>query len=273
MNLQGKRILLTGATGGIGYPLALALAAKGARLALVDRNTVRLAEVSNEIAAAGGVAVAIALDLLETQAPAHVVAQAVHELGGVDILVNNAGLIDFTLFQQHDPARIAQIMQLNAVVPMTLARAVLPQMLMRQSGRIVNIGSTFGSIGFPHHAVYSASKFAVRGFSEALRRELADSGVGVTYIAPRATRTALNDDKAVRMMQANRIAMDDPAEVAHVIVRAIERERSECYIGAPESIFARLNGILPRLVDLGLKEKTRVAHGFADRGIPTKPIN
>jgi short-subunit dehydrogenase len=273
MNLQGKRILLTGATGGIGYPLALALVAKGARLALVDRNKARLDEVRNEIAANGGIALGISIDLLEMRAPVRVVEQVVQELGGVDILINGAGLIDFTLFQQHDPERIAKIMQINAVVPMTLARAVLPHMLARQSGHIVNIGSTFGSIGFPHHAAYSASKFAVRGFSEALRRELADSGVGVTYIAPRATRTALNDDKAVRMMQANRITMDDPAEVAQIIVRAIERERKECYIGGPESIFARLNGILPRLVDLGLKEKTRVSHGYADRGIPIKPIN
>lgn len=272
MNLQGKRILLTGATGGIGYPLALALAAKGARLALVDRNTAGLQELCGKIAAAGGTAVAIPMDLLAAEAPARLAAQTVQELGGVDILVNNAGLIDFILFQQHEPERIAQVMQINAVVPMLLTRAVLPHMLAQQSGRIVNIGSTFGSIGFPHHAVYSASKFAVRGFSEALRRELADSRVGVTYIAPRATRTALNDEKAVRMMEVNRITMDDPVVVAGRVVKAIERERNECYIGGPESIFARLNGILPHLVNLGLREKTRIAHGYADRGLPNKPL-
>lgn len=270
MKLAGKRILLTGACGGIGYPLALALAARGARLALVDRNAQLLKALDAEIEVGGGEAAVIAADLLQPQAPAEVAAEATRLLGGVDILVNNAGLIDFILFQQQDSARIAQVMQLNAVVPMQLARAVLPQMLVRQQGHIVNIGSTFGSIGFPHHAVYSASKFAMRGFSEALRRELIDSGVGVTYVAPRATRTALNDDKAVRMMEANRIAMDDPDVVARAIVRAIEDERREYYIGGPESIFARINGILPRLVDFGLKEKTRVAHGYADRGLPNK---
>jgi short-subunit dehydrogenase len=269
MSFTGKRILLTGATGGIGYPLALALAAKGARLALVDRNGERQKEICEEIVRSDGDAVSIVIDLL--QEPADAVTIAMQSLGGLDMLINNAGMIDFTLFQQQDPARIAQVMNINAVVPMQLAHAVLPHFLAQGSGRIVNIGSTFGSIGFPHHAVYSASKFALRGFSEALRRELEDSGVEVTYIAPRATRTALNDAAAVRMMEANRIAMDDPAMVAQTIVRAIERGRKECYIGGPESIFARLNGVLPRLVDAGLKKKTRVAQTFADRGVFNKP--
>jgi short-subunit dehydrogenase len=273
MNLKGKRILLTGAGGGIGYQLALILAASGARLVLVDRNVQRMEEVCADIAAQGGQAVSIIADLLEPQAPANVALKAIQALGGLDMLINNAGLIDFTLFQQHDPARIAQIMQINAVIPMLLTRALLPQFLAQESGHIVNIGSMFGSIGFPHHAVYSASKFAMRGFSEALRRELADTGVGVTYVSPRAVRTPLNDSAAVRMMEANKVAMDDPAQVAQAIVRAIEAERKECYIGQPESFFARLNGILPRLVDIGLKEKTRVAHGFADRGLPNKPLN
>ena len=271
MSLNGKRILLTGATGGIGYPLAQLLAEKGARLALVDRNGERQQDICAEIVRAGGEAVSLVLDLGLPQAVDSAVAMAKQALGGIDILINNAGLIDFTLFQQQSPARIEQLMQINAVVPMRLAHAVLPHMLAQGEGRIVNIGSTFGSIGFPHHAVYSASKFALRGFSEALRRELDDSGVEVSYIAPRATKTALNDSAAVRMMEANNIAMDDPALVAQAIVRAIEQGRKECYIGGPESIFARLNGILPRLVDLGLKKKTRVAHAFADRGIFTKP--
>lgn len=271
MNLKRKRILLTGATGGIGYPLALALAAKGARLALVDRNGGRQQAICEEIMFDGGEAVSIVVDLLQPQAPADAVAAAMQSLGGLDMLINNAGMIDFTLFQQQDAARIAQIMQVNAVVPMLLAHAALPQFLAQGNGRIVNIGSMFGSIGFPHHAVYSASKFALRGFSEALRRELEGSGIGVTYVAPRAVKTALNDAQAVRMMEANRIAMDDPAKVAGTIVRAIECGRKECYIGRPESFFARLNGILPRLVDAGLKNQTRVARSYADRGVVNKP--
>lgn len=271
MSLRDKRILLTGATGGIGEPLSRLLAQKGARLALVDRNGERQNEICEAILQAGGKAVSIAIDLSLPHATTKVVEMASQSLGGIDMLINNAGLIDFTLFHQQNPVRIAQLMHINAIVPMQLTHAVLPGMLAQGSGRIVNIGSTFGSIGFPHHAVYSASKFAIRGFSEALRRELADSGVGITYIAPRATRTPLNDAAAVRMMEANRIAMDDPARVAEIIVRAIEQGRKECYIGTPESLFARLNGFLPCLVDFGLKQKTRVAHAYADRGLSDQP--
>ncbi|MDR2875797.1 MAG: SDR family oxidoreductase [Methylobacillus sp.] len=259
----GKRILLTGATGGIGYPLAKLLAAKGARLALVDRNSERLREVCDEI---GRESINITLDLGLPQAAETAVAKTCAAFGGMDILINNAGIMDFTLFHQQNPARIAQIMNINAVTPMLLTRAALPHMLAQGAGRIVNIGSTFGSIGFPHYAVYSASKFAARGFSEALRRELEDSGVEVTYVAPRAIKTPLNDAASVRMMEANKIAMDDPAEIAQIIVRAIEHGRKDVYIGGSEPIFARLNGILPRLVDFGLKQKTRAAHRFADRG-------
>jgi len=273
MTLAGQRIVLTGASGGIGQPLAQQLAAKGARLLLVDRNAAALNALCQGIVEQGGAAEPLAIDLMQASAAAEVVAAADHTLGGVDILVNNAGMIDFTLFQQHEPARIAQIMQLNATVPMLLARAVLPQMLARQGGRIVNVGSMFGSIGFPHHAVYSASKFALRGFSQALRRELEDSGIGVTYISPRAVKTAINDDRSVRMMQATRTTMDDPVVVAGKIVSAIEAGRNECYIGMPESLFARLNGLFPGLVDNGLKEKTRIAHVYADRGIPNKLNN
>ena len=273
MKLKGQRIVLTGANGGIGHFLATQLAGKEARLLLVDRNAEGLQQLCNEITSAGGEAVALPIDLLQPGAVDTVLASANQQLGGVDLLINNAGLMDFTLFQQHEPARIAQIMQLNATVPMLLARAVLPQMLHQQSGRIVNVGSMFGSIGFPHHAAYSASKFALRGFSQALRRELADSGVGVTYVSPRAVKTALNDDRAQRMMQATRTAMDAPGVVAGKIMAAIEAERSECYIGMPESLFARLNGIFPALIDQGLKEQTRVAHVYADRGIPNKMTN
>lgn len=273
MKLQGQRVVLTGANGGIGHFLASQLAGKEARLLLVDCNAEGLQQLCKEIAGAGGEACALPIDLLQPGAVETVVATAGQQLGGIDLLINNAGLIDFTLFQQHEPARIAQIMQLNSVLPMLLARAALPQMLARQSGRIVNVGSMFGSIGFPHHVVYSASKFALRGFSQALRRELADSGVGVTYVSPRAVKTALNDARAQRMMQATGTAMDPPGYVAGKIIDAIEGERSECYIGMPESLFARLNGIFPALIDQGLKEQTRVAHEFADRGIPNKIHN
>lgn len=263
MNLSGKRIILTGAAGGIGYRVALLLAAKGAKLALVERNAPRVEEICAEIHRSGGSATPVALDLSTEGAPEQAVTAALQSMGGIDILINNAGIMDFTLFERQDPKRIEQVIGVNVIAPMLLARAVLPHLLKQDSGRIVNIGSAFGSIGFPHFATYCASKFAMRGFSEALRRELVDSGVGVTYVSPRATKTPLNDDITTRMLAETKTNMDEPDYVAEQIVLAIERDCKEHFIGQPESFFARLNGMFPRLVDGGLLKNTRIARKYA----------
>ena len=263
MNLSAKRIILTGAAGGIGYRLALLLASKGARLALVERNAQRLEEICDEINKSGGSAAAIALDLTAEGAADRVISSARQQLGGIDIVINNAGIMDFTLYERQSPERIAQVIDVNVTAPMLLVRAALPHLLSQNSGRIVNIGSAFGSIGFAHFATYCASKFAMRGFSEALRRELVDSHVGVSYIAPRAAKTALNDELTTQMLKETRTNMDDPEHVAQQIVLAIEREAAEHFIGQPESFFSRLNGMFPRLVDGGLLKNTRIARKYA----------
>ena len=272
MNLKGKHILLTGAGGGIGQPLALALSSKGAKLALVDRDQARvvaLCEKINQsvgIGGTGGTAIAIIADFQVAETdhnPAQLVVDAaIKGLGGIDILINSAGILDFTLFAEQSMERISQMMHINATVPIQLARAVLPGFLARNSGQIVNIGSIFGSIGFPHYATYSASKFALRGFSQALRRELADSNITVTYIAPRAIKTAMNDQVATEMLAATNAAMDDPQVVVAQIIKAIESEKHEHYIGQPESFFAWLNGFLPGVVNIGLKKQARISRQF-----------
>jgi len=263
MNLSGKRIILTGAAGGIGYRLALLLAGKGAQLALVERNAPRLVEICNEINAKGGKAAAIALDLTSEGAAAQVLTEALQAMGGLDIVINNAGIMDFTLYERQSPERIAQVINVNVTAPMLLIRAALPHLLAQNNGRIVNIGSAFGSIGFAHFATYCATKFAMRGFSEALRRELVDSPVGITYVSPRAAKTALNDELTTQMLIETQTNMDEPEYVAEQIVLAIEREAKEHLIGQPESFFSRLNGVFPRLVDGGLLKNTRIARKYA----------
>jgi len=146
---------------------------------------------------------------------------------------------------------------------MLLARYAAPEMLARGAGRIVNIGSTFGSIGFAWFAAYSASKFGLRGLSEALRRELDGSGVGVTYVAPRAVKTRLNTGAVYQMAEAIHMRMDEPDWVAEEIVSAIERDAKDVYLGFPEKLFARLNSILPRWVDAGLRKQNQVMAAFA----------
>lgn len=173
--------------------------------------------------------------------------------GGIDILINLAGLLDFGMFSQVHPPMIPRLLAVNLEAPMQLAHSVLPGMLAQGHGQIVNIGSMFGSIGYPGFATYSATKFALRGFSQALRRELRGTGVAVTYVAPRAVRTAFNPTELHRMAAEGLMHMDDPIWVAQGILRAIEDRRSEVYLGHPESFFARLNAVFPALVDRGLR--------------------
>ena len=262
MNLSDKRIILTGAAGGIGYRLALLLAAKGAKLALVERNAPRVPEICAEINQGGGSATPIALDLSAEGAPQQALDSALQAMGGVEIMINKAGIMDFTLFECQDTKRIGQVIGVNVIAPILLVRAVLPPLLKQARGPIVTIASAFGSIGFPPFATYCASKFAMRGFSEALRRELVDSQVGVTYVSPRATKTPLNNDATTRMLEETKTNMDEPEYVAAQIVQAIERDCKEHFIGQPESFFARLNGMFPRLVDGGLLKNTRIARKY-----------
>lgn len=261
MKLEGTRTLLTGASGGIGSETAKALAARGARLALLDRNPEALERLCAAIGAQGGEVFPVAVDLLDAGQRDAALDRAVAELGGVDLLVNCAGLQSFRPFAEEDPVLLERVLQVNTLAPIMVARRLLPGMIEAGGGRVVNIGSTFGSIGFAWFAAYSASKFGVRGFSEALRRELKGTGVGVTYVAPRAVKTRLNSDAVYRMAEEVKMNMDEPGWVAGRIVDAILRDRDEVYLGFPESLFVRVNALLPRLVD-------RALAGQNDRMLP-----
>lgn len=259
MKLQGCRTLLTGAGSGIGRCLALGLAARGAKLALVGRNAARLNAVAGEITETGGNAVALPHDLNIPDGHAQLLQSTISCLGGVDLLINNAGVSGFGEFACENPVDIDNLINTNITAPLLLTRAVLPVMLGAGSGRIVNVGSILGSIGFAHFAAYSASKFALRGFSEALRRELAGSGVGVSYVAPRTTRTAFNTDALYRLSVASGAAIDDAAVVADIIINAITGDRDEVYIGWPEKLAVRLNALLPGLIGLATRKQVAAA--------------
>ncbi|MFQ5633996.1 MAG: SDR family NAD(P)-dependent oxidoreductase [Gammaproteobacteria bacterium] len=189
--------------------------------------------------------------------------RATDALGGVDMLINLAGLMSFCRYEDESIDRLERLIRVNLVAPMVLTRAVIPTMLARDAGQIVNIGSMFGSIGFAHFAAYSASKFGLRGFSQALRRETADTNISVTYVSPRAVRTPINTDAIIEMNLATGTKMDDPEIMANKILHAIETDAKEAYLGFPESLFARLNGVWPGLVDAGTRKQTRVARPFA----------
>ena len=274
MKIHGAKILLTGASRGIGRELARRLAGRGARLVLVGRDSTAVAAVCNEIFALGGRADSIAFDLAAATGHAAVVERARVILGGIDLLVNNAGVSSFEALERQSAETIARIAATNLVAPMLLARAALPH--LAAGARIVNVGSMFGSIGFPHCAAYSATKFGLRGFSEALRREVAARGIGVTYVAPRAARTEANSAALYRFAARTGMAMDAPADVAEGIIDAIERDQAERFFGGPEPFFARLNALLPRLVDRALGKQARIGrevlHADGAVGPATQPL-
>ncbi len=265
MQLTNKRILLTGATGGIGRIVALLLARKGAQLALVGRHAGNLEELANEIRNKGGNASTIVADFELAGTAEKVIAEAAEKLGGIDILINNAAVMDFIQLEDQSPERIAQMIQTNVTAPIQLVQALLPRFKTAGRGHFVMIGSVLGSLGFPYYATYCASKFAVHGFSQALRRELVDTDIGVTYVAPRAVNTALNDATTLAMLAKTGGNLDEPEKVAAIIVKAIEQEKQEVFIGQPESFFAWLNGVAPKIVNIGLKKQARLAKAFAIR--------
>lgn len=265
MQLKNKCILLTGATGGIGKHLALMLARKGANMILVGRDSGKLAALSQQIQDKGGKAKTIAADLEVEGSVQQVAQQALQLFNGVDILINNAAILDFIQFEDQSPERIAQMVHTNVTAPLQLTNVLLPHFKASNQGQLVMIGSILGSLGFPHYATYCATKFAIHGFSQALRRELVETNIGVTYIAPRGVNTPMNDAVTLAMLAKTGGNIDEPEKVAAIIVKAIEQEKQEVFIGQPESFFAWLNGLLPSVVNIGLKKQAKLAREFVTK--------
>lgn len=263
MNISGSNIMLTGATGGIGHAIAQQLAQRGAHLIPIGRDINKLAVLEAELKRLGALVTPLAGDLVEGGIPQRLVSAALKRVGRIDILINCAGVQNFGHFSAEKADATTTLLNTNIIAPIALTNAVLPDMLQRGRGKIVNVGSIFGSIGFPLFASYSASKFALRGFSEALRRELAHTGISVNYIAPRFTRTALNRQAVVRMAGELKMNQDEPEVVAHSVIKTIERNSSESYLGWPEKLFVRINSIFPGLVDSSLIKQCHQMQPFA----------
>lgn len=263
MNPDGRKVVLTGATGGIGRAIAKQLDAAGASLILVARDAKRLTELHEELEFAGHRMVSADLARESGRAAVLAACRAAGE-PGVSLLINSAGINAFELIDAQPADSIRQMMDINLVSPILLCQALLPLLRQQPDARIVNIGSTFGSIGYPGFGAYCASKFGLRGFTEALRRELDGTSVTVSYIAPRATRTKLNSDAVVAMNNALGTSMDHPEAVAAEVIRLIGRPaRNDRYIGWPEKLFVRINAVFPGLVDKSLRKQLPVIRRFA----------
>ncbi|QFT83499.1 D-beta-hydroxybutyrate dehydrogenase [Halomonas sp. THAF12] len=253
----GQRVLITGASGGIGQALVDELAAAGARLLVTGRDAEALERLCR---LHPGQITAQPADLTRAEDRARLVAVA--ERLECTMLINAAGANRAELFKDSDDEAIERLVAINLTATLQLTRAMLPPLCRAEQGLVVNLGSAFGHIGYPSQATYCATKFALYGFTQALRRELADSPIAVHYIAPRATRTAMNAPAMEEMNRALGNAMDDPETVAVQIRRAIERGRKETRLGRAEPVFARLNALWPGLIDRALRRQLPTIRRF-----------
>jgi short-subunit dehydrogenase len=186
------------------------------------------------------------------------------EQTGLDVLINAVGVMDFRLFEAQDPAAIESMVQTNLLIPVLLCQQLVPVLKKREEAAIINIGSIFGSIGHPGFTAYCASKFGLRGFTEALQRELDDTPVRVSYLAPRATRTALNSEAVTALNVALGNATDAPERVAEELLKVVGDKRRQRYLGWPENLFVRLNGLFPGLVHNALTRKLHIIRRHAE---------
>ncbi len=260
MHLQDSVVVLTGATGGMGRAMVAALCRAGARVLVVGRQATALKGLERDF---GPQVTAVQADLRLAVDRARV-ASAVRQLPGFNLLINAAGVNHFGLFESMDDAQIAELIDINLTANLQLTRCLLPQLKEAPQACVVNIGSTFGSIGYAGFSTYCASKFALRGFSQALRRELADTRVGVLYLAPRATDTDMNSAQVNAMNRALQVATDSPDRVAAELIKALHKDLHEVHLGWPERLFVRLNNVLPSLLDKALRRQLSTIRQYAD---------
>ena len=260
MLLRDKRILVTGATGGIGSALCRQLESAGGRLVISCHNEKLLNDFHSTLDLKHSV---IAADVSSPAGRLEIFNICSLE-GGIDGVVNLAGMMNFAMFETQPAAIIEKTIQVNTIAPIEICRLMLPLLRQKDEAVILNVGSIFGSIGHPGFSVYCASKAAIKTFSEALARELADSPITVSYIAPRATHTKLNSEKVVALNAALGNRADSPEYVASQIIKVLISVQTSRYLGWPESLFVRINTLLPGLVHKALVGKLDIIKQHAN---------
>ena len=257
MNNSEKFALITGATSGIGYELAKLFANDGINLVLVARDEENLRKTAGEFRYANNVEVhTIAADLFEPGAARQVYGQ-VKDLGvAIEYLVNNAGQGEWGRFHKTDLDRDIDLVQLNIVALMSLTKYFLNDMIAQNSGRILQLASSFSKTPAPYMAVYAASKAFVLSFSEALVKELADTNVTVTALLPWATDTDwFHKAKAENTVTYKEGSLYDPAEVAKGGYKALMNGEATAQPGFLNKATNALNTILPDSASAAMAEK------------------
>ncbi len=249
--IRGSRAIVTGASSGIGRALALELARQGADLVVTARREDRLRELAAEAAALGARVEAVHGDITDPAARRAVVDAAQSRFGGLDILVNNAGVGAMGRFEEADAQRLRRIMEVNFFALAEMTRLALPALKQGRSSIVVNVSSILGHRGVPHSSEYCASKFAVQGFSESLRAELAAYPIDVLVVSPGTTQTeffdrVLENTSEPKWPQHGAVT---PEHVARVVVQAMRRGKHEVVPFFWGKVLCLLNRLAPWMMD------------------------
>jgi len=248
-DLQGKTVLVTGASSGIGRAAARAFGAQGCRLALAARRADKLASLAEELKAEGVEALVLTCDVRDRAQAREAVDAVCRRWGQLDILLNNAGVHDLGAFERQELDRIEDIVRTNLFGTMYMSHAALPGMRRRGSGHIVNVASIAGLAGVPWMSVYCASKFAVVGFTESLRRELHGSGVRLTAFCPGTVDTAMAAEPLKDEVLRKAVQPKTAEETAEKIVQSVRRAAPEVVYGEVSAFVLRLARFFPRFAD------------------------
>jgi short-subunit dehydrogenase len=256
MVMRDSVVVLTGAASGIGAAMATRLAAMGAQLALVDKSGNALGETVERARSVGANATGYVLDITDRKAVADLPERVIADYGRATILVNGAGVTLMGNFDEVTLDDFDWVMDVNFNATVRMTHAFLPLLRRQQRGHICNISSLFGLIALPSQVAYAASKFAVRGFSEALRHELEGSNVGLTVVHPGGVNTAIARDARVSAAIAPQEAAAEkvraatllkmPSEVAaRQIIAAIEKRQPRVLIGGDARMGDRIQRLFP----------------------------
>lgn len=257
--IAGSRMLITGASQGIGRALAVLTAQRGGKVLAVARSAELLTELAKEVRGKGGVIESVQADITSAADRQKMAEAAQRHFGGLDILVNNAGIGATGHFADADPTRLRKIMEVNFFALTETTRVFLPMLTQGNRPAVVNISSIAGKRGIPARSEYSASKFAVQGFSEALRAEVAKDGIDVLVVCPGLTQTNFSqnmiEQKAI--MQFDHLRGMTSEQVAAAIIRTMERGKNEVCLSFKGKLLVLVCRFFPRLADFIVKKKVR----------------
>jgi NAD(P)-dependent dehydrogenase (short-subunit alcohol dehydrogenase family) len=239
-------VIITGGGRGIGRATAMEFASEGATVLLAGRRMDALETAAHECRHAGGTAEIAHCDVAKEEDLKSLVGKAIARYGKIDVLVNNAGVVSGGRLDEIPGDDVGRMVGVNIWAPIRLAQLALPHMREAHSGTIVNVSSVAGRMGLPYYATYCASKYAMRGFSEALRREVGPDGVHVMAVYPGPTATDLMENVEVEGLG---LAVATAQQVAQSLVRGVRWRQPEVFIGIGESIVSKWNDLLPWTMD------------------------